>query len=363
MKVIITAGGTGGHIYPAIAIINKIKEQEEKSEFLFIGTTDRLEAQLIPSLNIPFIGLELKGLNRKSPLKNIKVFKQYQKAIKESKRIIKDFKPDIVIGTGGYITAPVVKAASDLGIKTIIHEQNSIPGLSNKLLGKKVDKIAVSLPGSISYFPQDKTVYIGNPRSEEIVKVKKLNKETLGLSKNKQLVLFVMGSLGSITMTTKLKELIPSFKDKNYEVVIITGKNYYEEYKQLDVPNNVFLFPFMDNLNELLKSTDLCISRAGATTIAELTAIGLPSILVPSPYVTHNHQLMNAKELEDIGACVIVEEKDFDQLIILKNIDQILKNKELYQQMKDAALSLGVKTSATKFYQEVKELVRNDKHE
>ena len=363
MRVIVTAGGTGGHIYPAVALINKIKEMELSSEFIYIGTTDRLESQLIPSLNIPFIGLELRGLNRKQPLKNIKVFKQYKKAIKESKKIISEFKPDIVIGTGGYITAPVVKAASDMGIKTIIHEQNAIPGLSNKLLGKKVDKIAVSLPGSIPYFPKEKTIYIGNPRAEEIIKVKKLNKETIGLSKTKKLVLFVMGSLGSTTMTTKLKELIPSFKDKDYEVVIITGKNYYEEYKQLNVPKNVFLFPFMDNLNELLKSTDLCVSRAGATTIAELTAIGLPSILVPSPFVTHNHQLMNAKELENINASVIVEEKDFDQKIILESIDHILNDPDRYQEMKVAALSLGVKTSATKFYQVVKELVRNDKHE
>jgi len=360
MRVVISAGGTGGHIYPALALINKIKEKEPNTEFLYIGTIDRMEADLIPSLNIPYIGIPMKGLNRKNPFKNIDVIIKYQQGINKIKTILKEFKPDVVVGAGGYITAPVLSAASSLGIKTMIHEQNAIPGVSNKMLGKKVNRIGVSFKESKEYFPKEKTVYIGNPRSEEIIKVKSLNKETMGLSKTKKLVVIVMGSLGSTTMTEKLKELIPQFKNKTYEVVIITGKNYYEEYKKLDVPKNVKLMPFMNNLIELMKSTDLCISRAGATTIAELTAIGLPSILVPSPHVTHNHQFMNAKELEIVNACTIVEEKDFNAETILNNIDTILGDKNLYIQMKQASKSLGVPDSATRFYNEIKELVRND---
>ena len=358
MRVIIVAGGTGGHIYPAIAIINKIKEEDSNSEFLYIGTDDRMEKDIIPNLGIKFIGLSMEGINRHNLFKNFKVFNKFRCAIKKSREIIKDFKPDVVIGAGGYITAPVLYAAHKENIPVLIHEQNSIPGLSNKFIGNFASKICVSLPGSMELFPKEKVCYTGNPRSEEIIKVKKLSKREIGFSSNKKLVIVVMGSLGSTTMTLKIKELIPKFNDKDYQVLIITGKNYYDSYKDIEVSSNVKIVPFMDNLINLMKDCDLIVSRAGASTIAEVTAIGLPSILVPSPYVTHNHQFMNAKELYDNGACEIVEEKDFSSEIILEKIDKLFNNNELYDKMSSASRKLGIDDSASRIYDEVRKIIR-----
>lgn len=357
MRAIVVAGGTGGHIYPAIAIINKIKEKEKNSEFLYIGTTDRMEKDIIPKLGIPFVGLDMCGLNRKNLFKNIEVFKKYKKAINDAKEEIRKFNPDVVIGVGGYITLPVLTAANKLGYKTIIHEQNSIPGLSNKMLARFVDCVCVSLPNSVELFKNKNVVYTGNPRSEEIIDVRKVSKKSFGFESTKKLVVIVMGSLGSQTMTKKLKELIPGFKNKNYQVVVVTGKGYIDDYKDVKTPDNVRIVPFLDNFINLLKDADLIVSRAGASTIAEITAIGLPAILVPSPYVTHNHQYMNAKELEDLGACTIVTEDEFDKDKLIGEIDRLLDDREVYIKMKDASKKLGVVDSATKIYEEIRKLI------
>ncbi|MBQ6498117.1 MAG: undecaprenyldiphospho-muramoylpentapeptide beta-N-acetylglucosaminyltransferase [Bacilli bacterium] len=358
MKVIVAAGGTGGHIYPALAIINKIKEKESDSEFLYIGTSDRMEKDIIPNLGIKFIGLEMTGLNRSNPLSNIEVFRKFNNAIKASRKIIKEFKPDVVVGAGGYITAPVLYAAHKEGIPTLIHEQNSIPGVSNKFIGGFANRICVSLPNSVNLFPKDKVVYTGNPRSEEIIKVDKLSKTKLGFKKDKKLVVVVMGSLGSTTMTKKIKELIPAFNGKDYQVLIITGKKYYDDYKDMELDDNVKIVPFMENLINLLKDSDLIVSRAGASTIAEITAIGLPAILVPSPYVTNNHQYKNAKELEDAGACKIVTEEKFSKDTIIAEIDKLFSNEKEYDNMVKNSKKLGITDSATRIYDEVKRIIR-----
>lgn len=358
MRVVIVAGGTGGHIYPAIAIINKIKEKEKDSKFLYIGTTDRMEKDIIPELGIDFVGIEMEGLNRKKLLSNFQVLKKMRLAIKKADSCLREFKPDVVVGAGGYITAPVLYAAHKLGIPTLIHEQNSIPGVSNKFIGNFADKICVSLPNSVNFFPEKKVVYTGNPRSEEIVNVKKVLKSTVDFDENKKLVVIVMGSLGSTTMTAKIKDLIPGFKNKNYQVLIITGKNYYDDYKDVEVCDNVKIVPFMGELINLLKDADLIVSRAGASTIAEITAIGLPAILVPSPYVTNNHQYKNAKELEDAGACIIVSEADFSKDRIIKEIDKLFDDKDFYQLMSDNSRKLGIDDSATKIYEEIRKIIR-----
>lgn len=360
MRVVISAGGTGGHIYPALAIINKIKEQEPSSEILYIGTTDRMEAKLIPAANIDFVGIEMEGINRKNLFRNIVVFRKYMRAMKKVKKIISDFLPDIVIGVGGYVSAPVIKVAHNLGYKTVIHEQNSIPGVSNQTLSKIADKVLISLPGTIEYFPREKVVYTGNPRSEEITTIKKISKREFGLSFREKLVVIVMGSLGSATINEKELELVREFSDKNYEVLLITGEKYYADYQNIDIPSNVKVVPFLSNLIQLLKVADLIISRAGASTIAEVTAIGLPSILVPSPYVANNHQLKNAEELEKRGACILLEEKNFQVETVLSLIEQVLGDSKLYQKMSVASRKLGVTDSATKVYNEIKKLVEVD---
>lgn len=353
MRVIISAGGTGGHIYPALSILKKIKEKEPDSEILYIGTKDRMEAKIVPEAGIPYEGVNVIGLK-----KDLTIFKAgflFLRAISKCKKIIKEFNPDVVIGVGGYITAPVIYSAKKLGIKTIIHEQNSIPGKSNSFLEKYTDKILISLPGSKDYFKGD-VVLTGNPRSQEAYYAKKMDKKELGLDSDKQLVLIVMGSLGSTTITNSLFEIIPKFKDKNYEVLIITGKDYYDKYPK-SLPSNVKLLPFLNDLVRLLKNVDVMVTRAGASTIAEITAIGLPSILVPSPYVANNHQLFNAKELVKNNSALLLEEKDFNSENLIKKIDLLLTNSVLYKEISENAKKLGVISSSDKIYEEIKKVL------
>lgn len=357
MRVIITAGGTGGHIYPALAIINKIKEKEKNSEFLYIGTTDRMEATIVPNLHIPYFGIPMRGLDRKHIWKNVKVLKMYKEAIQTAKEEITKFKPDIVIGVGGYISAPVVYAAKKLGYKTMIHEQNSISGVSNKFLSHYADKILVSFQETMVNFPKHKVVYTGNPRSEEIAQVAPIAKCELGFSERKKLVIIVMGSLGSTTMTKKLKEIIPHFYQKPYEVLLITGKDYYDHYQNISIPKNVKLMPYYNDLLKIMKKADLIVTRSGASTIAEITAIGLPSIMVPSPYVTHNHQMKNALALEKDHACKIIPEEQFSTDTLLSCIDELLNNKQKLIEMKQALEKKAVKNSATRIYEEAKKLI------
>ena len=357
MRVIVSAGGTGGHIYPALAIINKIKEKEPNSEILYIGTTNRMEHIIIPEKNIPYIGIKISGINRKNIFKNIEVLKDYKNSTKLLKKKIKEFNPDIVLGIGGYVTAPVVYTAKKLGYKTFIHEQNQIPGISNKFLSHYADRIGVSLPESIKYFPKEKVFFSGNPRSEEVINAKEVNKKELGLTENKKLVLIVMGSLGSTTMNQKLKETLNLFDNKDYEVLFVTGKGYYDTYKNEKVSSNVKIVPYLNNMLSILKKTDLIVSRAGASTIAEITAIGLPSILIPSPYVTHNHQLKNAEALEKEKATIIIEEKDYNSKKLVDTIDMVLTDKNKYKELKENTKKLGVVDSATKIYNVIKELI------
>lgn len=360
MKVVITAGGTGGHIFPALALISKLKEKDKDVEILYIGTTNRMEKDIIPKEEIPYIGIEMKGLNRKNIFKNLGVMKTYFKAVNKAKVEITKFKPDVVIGFGGYISAPVIYAASKLKIKTIIHEQNSIPGVSNKFLSRYVDKVLVSFKENIKDFPSSKTIYTGNPRSEQIKDIKKVSKTELGFKKDKDLVIIVMGSLGSLTMTKKLKEIIPIFRNKDYQVLLITGKDYYDDYKDIKISSNVKLVPFIDNLIGLMKDADLIITRSGASTIAEITSIGLPAIMVPSPYVTNNHQYINAKSLEDDGACIILKEEDFNKSSLINLLDKTINDKDKLKKMREALLKRGVLDSATRVYEETIKLVRDE---
>lgn len=360
MKVIVSAGGTGGHIYPALAIINKLKERNKDLEILYIGTTDRMEKDIVPSLGIEYKGIEMKGLNRKHPLKNFSVLKSYRKALKEIEKIMKEFKPDVVLGIGGYITAPVVKVAHKLGIKTFIHEQNSIPGLSNKMLRRKADVIGVSLKESENYFKNTNVVFTGNPRSEEAYLALPVEKSKYGLHNDKKLVLFVMGSLGSLTVTNIMKSIIPSFKGKKYEILFVTGPNYFELYKDVEIPDNVKMVPMLKDMLNVLKKTDLIITRAGASTIAEITAIGVPSIMIPSPYVTHNHQEKNAKVLEDNGGAIVIKENELTSDKLITTIDFVINDDKKLKEMKEKNKALGVTDSATKIACIIEDLVSGD---
>ena len=328
MRVIIGAGGTGGHLYPALALVEYIKEKEPDSEFLFVGTKDRLEAQVVPSKGYNYVGLNVHGLVG-NPIKKAIAATVFVKSIFTAKKVVKKFKPDIVIGFGGYPSASVVEAAYRLGYKTMIHEQNSIIGLTNKILIKHVDKIVCCYDRAYQNFPKEKTYKLGNPRASVITSIKpKEIFSKYGLDKHKPLVTIVMGSLGSKSVNEKLLESLRDFEKKDYQVLYVTGKNYYEEMKNKvgKLNHNVKLVPYIDDMPSLLKNTTLIVSRAGASTMAEISAIGVPSILIPSPYVASNHQEYNARELSDRNGALMILEKDLNSKDFVDKVDYVINN-------------------------------------
>lgn len=356
MKVIISAGGTGGHIYPALAILNKIKEREPNSEFLYIGTHNRMENDIVPKMGIPFKGIEMYGFNRKNLLKNFKTIYCLFKSKKELKKIIKEFNPDVVIGVGGYITFPVITTAHKLGYKTFIHEQNSVAGKANLMMADCVDLIGVSLESTKDQFPKDKVIFTGNPCGENALTTKRVSKETLGFSKNKKLIVIVMGSLGATNVHNFMKQNIDKFKNKNYEILYICGKNNFDDMKGT-YPVNVKILPYLDNLAGLFKDTDILVTRAGASTLSEIIALKVPSILIPSPFVPNNHQYKNALDLVNNGAAFLIEEKDLTFDTLDKSINELLKNKKNYLDMKNNLGKLQVNNSATIIYNNIKKLI------
>ena len=355
MRVIISAGGTGGHIYPALAILKKIKEMEPQSEFLYIGTHNRMEKDIVPKHNIPFKSIEIYGFS-KSLKANFKTIIKFLNAYKECKKIITEFKPDVVIGVGGYVTGPVIYAASKLGVKTFIHEQNSIPGKCNKFLSKYVDMIGVSMKSSLNAFPHDKVHFTGNPCSEEALKMPAASKKEFGLTEDKKLVYIVMGSLGSSAITEKLKNSIKLFQDKNYEVMFVTGKDSYDDIKELNIPSNVKIFPYVESQARIMKKADLVVTRCGASTLAEIISLKLPSILIPSPYVPNNHQYINGMDFVNKHAGVMIEEKDLTGEKLVKTIDSLINDDKILKEMKENLADLGVDDSATRIYELLKKL-------
>ncbi len=357
MKVIISAGGTGGHIYPAISIINKIKDLEKNSDVLYIGTTSRMEKDIIPNMKINYEGIKINGLS-KNPIVSFNCIKNTLIGINKCKKIMKEFKPDVVIGVGGYVTVPVVLAAHKLNIPIVLHEQNSVPGKANKFLSKYASVVCVSMKETLPYFKNG--VFTGNPRSEEILNVKKGDKKSYGLTENKKLVLITTGSLGASSINEKILENIDELSKKEYEILFVTGNSSYENVKNRinNTNNNIKVVSYISNMIEVLKFTDVIVSRAGATTISEILALGLPSILIPSPYVANNHQYLNAKSLSDNNACILIEENNFDGKKLIDEIDSLLKDKNKYKTISNNAKKLSVNNSATLIYNEIKKLVK-----
>lgn len=359
MRVIITAGGTGGHIYPAIAIINKIKEKDSSSEFIYIGTHNRMEKDIIPPLDIKYVPIEIYGLSTSIKMmpRNVKNVFLIKKATDKCLKIMKEFKPDIVIGVGGYVTYPVIKAANKCHIKTFIHEQNSIPGKSNRALAKKVDKIGVSFKDSAKYFDPNKVVFTGNPVSENAIKRDKISKESYGLSKNKKCVLIFNGSLGSSVINEKMVDYLKSIEKKDYEVLYVTGKNYFDKFNMNIFPKNVHIVPYVDNLSGLMKDIDLIISRAGASSVAEIEALRIPAILIPSPYVANNHQYYNALSIVNEEAGLMIEEKDLNAKILNEYIDKILNDEKMQKKLKENLKKISIDNSSSIIYNEIKKMI------
>lgn len=357
MKVIITAGGTGGHIYPALAILDKIKEMEPKSEFIYVGTTNRMEKDIVPKMGIKYVGIEIYGLS-KNILRDIKDLFLIIKNEKKMKDLMREFKPDVVIGTGGYVTYPVIRAAKYLGIKTFIHEQNSIPGKSNKALAKLADKVGVSFEESKRFFENYKAVFTGNPCSERALSIPKISKTQYGLKRDKKMVLMVQGSLGSSAVNEKMKDFLKSIDDEDYEVLYVTGKNSYQEFKKNKFSKNVFIEPYIENLSGLMKDADVIVSRAGASSISEIIALKKLAILIPSPYVANNHQYYNALSCAENRACIMIEEKDLNAEIIKKQIRTLLDDLELQINMSLNLSKMQKNNSSTIIYETIKDMIK-----
>lgn len=363
MKIAVSGGGTGGHIYPALALIREIKKETSDASFLYIGTEKGLESKLVPRENIPFKSIHITGFKRKISMENIKTILRFLKGVKNSKKMLKEFKPDVVIGTGGYVCGPVVFAAAKLGIPTIIHEQNSVPGLTNKFLSRYVDKVAVCFDEAKQYFPQEKVVLTGNPRATEVLGQDGNNgRISAELKPNLPAVLIFGGSRGARPINEAVLKSLEIVSEKPYQVLYVTGDVHYEKVKKeaetIGNPKNVIIKPFVHNMPEVLSGIDLVVSRAGATTLAELTSLGVPSILIPSPYVTNNHQEKNARALSDHGAAALLLESELTSQTLIEKIDSILLNSEKTTEMKEAAKKLGIPDAAKRLYSVMKEIAK-----
>lgn len=360
-----SGGGTGGHIYPALALIREIQESDKKSTFLYIGTENGLEKDIVTREDIPFRSIHITGFKRKLSFDNIKTVYRFLKGVQDSKRMLREFKPDVVIGTGGYVCGPVVYAAAKLGIPSMIHEQNSVPGLTNKFLSRFVNKIAVCFDEAKAYFPEEKTILTGNPRASEVLHHKgKKGLKTIGMDPLKPSVLIFGGSRGARPINEAVLKVMTELGERPYQVLYITGEVHYERVKkEIDLigkPANVHIKPFVHNMPEILAGMDLTVARAGATTLAELTVLGIPSILIPSPYVTNNHQEKNARSLSDNGAAEILLENELTGKRLITAIDSIMLDKERTESMKAAASKLGIPDAAFRLFEAMREISKKN---
>ncbi|CAM4042442.1 undecaprenyldiphospho-muramoylpentapeptide beta-N-acetylglucosaminyltransferase [Lederbergia lenta] len=365
MKIIVSGGGTGGHIYPALALIRTIKEEYPETEFLYIGTEKGLEADIIRRENIPFATINITGFKRSLSFENIKTIFRFLKGVTDSKKLLKEFKPDAVIGTGGYVCGPVVYAAAKKKIPTIIHEQNSIPGLTNKFLSRYVDKVAICFEQVREYFPENKVVFTGNPRASEVIG-KKNNEliQSFGLKDYLPIALIFGGSRGARPINEVVIKSLSQLSKKPYQILYVTGEAHYDEVQieaeLLGQFDNVVIVPFIHNMQELLASIDVVIGRAGATSIAEITALGLPSILIPSPYVTNNHQEKNAEALVEKGAAYMLTEKELTSQRLITALDALLLDEVERTNMGNASKKLGIQDASNRLFDVIKALQKND---
>jgi len=361
VRVIISGGGTGGHIYPALSLVKAINEHYPKAEFLYLGTPNGLEATIVPSHKIPFKTLKVSGIKRSLSLENCKTVLQFLTSVGKAKTYIKEFNPDIVIGTGGYVCGPVVYAATKMGIKTLIHEQNSLPGITNKFLGRYVDSVCICFEEAKKFFNQDKVVLTGNPRASEVAKTLKLGKSSVGLNPKKKTVLISGGSRGARPINDAIISMIKGYDSATYEVIFVTGSVHYEairsQIENVDYLKNVKIVPFIEDMPKFLINIDLFVGRSGATTLAELTSLGIPSILIPSPYVAENHQEFNARSITDHSGGILILEKDLTSDKLFNEITKIMNDELSLSKMKIAAKKLGIPDANQRLLDEIKQLL------
>ncbi|SHM46367.1 undecaprenyldiphospho-muramoylpentapeptide beta-N-acetylglucosaminyltransferase [Flavobacterium chilense] len=313
-KFILSGGGTGGHIYPAIAIANELKLQFPDAEFLFVGAKDKMEMQKVPQAGYEIKGLWIAGLQRKLTLQNMMFPLKLATSLLESRRIIKQFKPNVVIGTGGFASGPLLQAAGGAGIPTVVQEQNSFPGITNKLLSKKASVICVAYENLERFFPKEKIVLTGNPVRQDLIDIDSKRDEAIafyGLDPNKKTLLVLGGSLGARRVNQLIEKELQNIVSQDVQVIWQCGKLYFEDYKKHN-QQNVRVVDFIERMDFVYAAADMIISRAGASSVSELCIVGKPVIFIPSPNVAEDHQTKNAQAIVDEKGAILLRESELD---------------------------------------------------
>lgn len=329
LKVILSGGGTGGHIFPAVAIANEIKKLVPHAEILFVGALGKMEMEKVPAAGYKIIGVPIAGFQRKFTLANLKLPFLIIQSLLKTRKIINDFNPDVVVGTGGYASGPLLKAATNKGVPALLQEQNSYAGITNKILSKKASKICVAYEGMEKFFPADKIILTGNPVRQDLKDVKRLRNEALEyfkLDSTKKTILVIGGSLGARTINEAVGAGLQKLSDNNIQLIWQTGKGYIETAKQQTASfanKNIYALDFISRMDLAYAAADIVISRAGASSVSELCNIGMPSILVPSPNVAEDHQTKNAMALVKKDAALLVTDAVAKEKLIDTAIDLI----------------------------------------
>ena len=366
MKILFAGGGTAGHINPALAIADYIKERHPDAEISYIGTAEKLEAKLVPQKGYDFHTIKVAGFYRSLSVKaiahNISAAKMAVTSSAESKKLIKQINPDVVIGTGGYVSGPVLRAAQQLGYKTAIHEQNAFPGVTTKMLAPKADAVMLAMPEAEKYLKLNKKpVITGNPIRTELLKITREEaRAKLGLD-NRPLILSFGGSLGAKRLNESVADLIKWHNDSDkFYHIHATGKVGYgdmlESLKDIKLRENITIREYIDDMDVCMAAADLVICRAGAITLGEIGACGKPAVLIPSPYVAENHQFHNAMTLKKEGAAEIIEEKDLSGEKLIETVKYLIENKPKLESMGNAAKKNAIIDANERIYKVIMRL-------
>lgn len=366
IKVILSGGGTGGHIFPAIAIANAIKAKVPSADIMFVGAKGRMEMEKVPAAGYPIEGLWISGLQRKFTIDNLSFPLKVISSLIKAQLLISDFKPDLAIGTGGYASGPTLRAAAAMGIPTLIQEQNSFPGITNKILAKKVDCICVAYSGMDRYFPEQKIRLTGNPIRQDINNQgvdRKTALASFSLSPEKLTVLVVGGSLGARTINNTINEGLASLAENNIQLIWQTGKNFAETAAEAikKFPKSGFVTsPFITRMDQAYAAADIVISRAGAIAISELCVVAKPCILVPSPNVTEDHQTKNAEALSGRNAAILITDMDAMEDLV-PAVVELSKNQHKQEQLRENIRKMAFPDAANTIAEEALKLISKKK--
>lgn len=366
LRVIISGGGTGGHIFPAISIANAIKNLCPEAEIQFVGALGRMEMQRVPAAGYKIVGLPICGFDRKNLLKNVVVLYKIWKSQRMARKIIKEFRPQVAVGVGGYASGPTLNTAASMGIPCLIQEQNSYAGVTNKLLAKKAQTICVAYEGMERFFPKEKIMLSGNPVRQALLDSKITREEALnemGLSADKKTILLVGGSLGARTINESVLQHLDEIRESGLQFIWQTGKYYSnqiaEQLKEKGQPSNLKVMDFISDMAAAYKAADLVISRAGASSISEFCLIGKPVILVPSPNVAEDHQTKNAMALVNRKAALYVKDSEAPEKLIALAVETV-KNEELLSDLSKNVLAMALPNSADIIAKEVIRLAERE---